>query len=584
MTPISKKLFILSVFIPGLCVHVDAEPYRRDEVTLQEITKPLNTATMDDYLLDMAKATKINVIADATDFPQRSVVKPYPSTTAAITGLKGQYQDKWGPVLINMMSEFVAQQKLSMLRSDSRTFLFWSEPDPHQLFQLQRTITENMEAARFAQALAVAKEEGVPEAEVIKGELSDLQLQIVLSNYLKAAHGWTPTVVNRNSKVNLQMPLEKLPLDFQALILLELRNLFARSSTYRMLNADFWQTADVRVSAKKAGNVVTLELAYKDPTAPNERDSFPLAAIDQTVAAPAVETALTPPSPAKILAATTPQLDIQKDFLDTYNGISNKVSAPQLDGNAKLQTPVTLELKRVALRDLLVQLSQQTGVSLIVGENAPANKTITARVDKMPLSQFMGLLSRIYGVKWNRPNKTGAASTYEMQSSERGQLHLNLLQIGDSDQYRHRFNLLNRADRENERLAVGRDVIQQIGLEALQAPNGTAFADLPQVLQQRVRDVVETPQAESGAVFLYKIDQMIADQLAQKGLILRFGTPVDKAYCAPNLGLGATKLPDWLSFTVQSADGQVLLPAFMNFGFNMAKPGERDIRPPSRRR
>ena len=222
----------------------------------------------------------------------------------------------------------------------------------------------------------------------------------------------------------------------------------------------------------------------------------------------------------------------------------------------------------------------QSDVRFTLGENAPADKLITARVEKMPLSQWMGILARVYGVTWD---KTGEAA-YQMNGNERGEVHLKLLQLGDPTRYRYRFSFSAPSERTAENAAIGKAIVDRFGVEALKSPEGVPLSALSQPLQRRLIYALEDRGAEFTAVSLFQANRMMVEQLEKQSLILRFGAPVTKNYGTPFMRFAAQEPENWLRFNVQSTDGKIVIPVFSEFYEPIAKPGETDPRPPSRRR
>ena len=216
---------LMSALLPTINVCAHTIPIVPDEVTVQEFTKPLDTSSADNYLLDMARTASINVIADSTDFPVDSTVIPYPATSGYDIGTNDNRPQNWNSNLNSLIGDFTAQKKSTVLRSAPRTFLFWSEPDPRQLFALQGELTASNQASRWAQAVVEAKANGTPEDEIIRGELSDAQLRNVLSNYLKSI-GWKGTVAERTDHVDIRIPLNELPPDLRELVLFDFQKHF----------------------------------------------------------------------------------------------------------------------------------------------------------------------------------------------------------------------------------------------------------------------------------------------------------------------------------------------------------------------
>jgi hypothetical protein len=555
-----------------------AEPIKPDAVTNRKLAVPTDAATVDAYLIDMARSAEVNMMLDATSIPASFSVNPYPSTPGAVAGVNGRDRDKWAPFLINVMGDFAAQMKLSTLRPNSNTFLFWSEPDPRQLLELQKTVTEADERARFAASVAAGKAAGLPDEDIISGPVSDERLRTLLQAYLKSAHGWTGSAAQRNQNVEFRARWADLPLDLQALLLHDLRQQFVSGADLQLSEDEFWRKDEVRVRADKDEDPVSLEVQFRVTDEDGARSTlhgYPLTRISGN-------DPLTPLDDG-VLPVTNLDLPAIADggtgsISDIYGGISDDDSNPLLDADPALVAPVSLELKHVGLGSVLKELQKQSGVHLTAAENALSDKSLTARVDKMPVGKFMTLLTRMYGVVWKKDEQEG----YVMSSNGRGELHLQLLRIGDPARYRQRYLFYNRADREQEKLAVGRAVVKQVGIAPIQSAEGVAVSSLPSALQKQLKYVTEEPIVEYLGPRLFQFNRMLGSQEAQQGLALRFGYSPNRHYRTPFMDMGSPPNASELYFSVQSDDGTISWPVFSSIKFYIAKPGERQT--PGRRR
>ena len=572
---------------------VYAESIEFDEVTKQEITVPLNTATMDDYLVDMAGAANVNFFADATDFA-RSPVVAYPATPGAIAGVKGEEREHWTPTLLNLMGDFAAQEKLTTLRSAPRTFLFWSEPDPHELLDAQWELTQAADRARFARAVAAETAKGVPPDQIVGGELEDDPLKRALINYLKTEQNWTWDAVKNAQPLHIRVPLNDLPSDLRALVVLGIRQSVVTSRNFEFLRPEFWKRDDLQVamvSARVWGADHPLAIGIRyftlDEQGRKYYQEYPLVELKdaEEEAAPAEMPAL--PLPKVVAGNGLTEAKFDDSALErVYGGISDEIADPLLDADPRLQKDVTLSVKRLPLRALLEQLQAQSGLRLTLGKDAPADKLLTARANKMPLATFLENLSRVYGVTWIKDG-----DVYQMQGNQRGDLHLKLLQIGEPYLYRYRFYFYNRTDRERKRAAIGRAVIKEVGMKALQAPiemiteaadtpAGVAFSSLPENLRYGLRRIMEEPREENLSVALYQINALLTRELEKGELELHFvngvGQPVKYGREDQDVTreLGTNSMgprfsysyivgpPEMLSFYVSSRDGQLVTPIF----------------------
>ena len=192
------------------------------------------------------------------------------------------------------------------------------------------------------------------------------------------------------------------------------------------------------------------------------------------------------------------------------------LSATELVAEAPLSAKVSFEVKRMPLAELVALLQKQSGVTLALAEDAAKMQArVTARVQKMSLASVLGAFQRMYGVRWSR-----AANGYTMHASDRGELHLKMLQTGEPLYYRFRYRRTPSYYEQIEREAeLAGEVLENLDFEQLKTPQGVPFSDLPPDLQQRVRDRVLEKQAER-----VMEAQQLLEIAARRELYLRFGT------------------------------------------------------------
>ena len=545
-------------------------PIKPDAVTNQKITRPLDTATADDYLIDMARAAKVNFIVDATNFPVPAPVTAYPATPGAVAGVNGKDKEHWDDRLINVMGDFAAQQKLSTLRPDERTFLFWSEPDPEQLAAFQLSLIQAVERNRFDKASAVLQAQGVAPEDIVTGTTTPEELRTVLFDLLKTQRGWERSSAALDKKIDIRFTLAELPPDVRARVLLDLREVAAEPRDLLALSADFWKNPRLRLRVWNINGSDMIGVGLLTPPVEDEDEqnnknnkeeqvkaTFILSKLDEPNAPPALQ------MPAEQIAQPaplTPEFGAANDeTLNTvYSGLSDEIPNAQLDSDAALQREVSLQIKRLPLRELLTQLQTQSGVTLRLGTDAPADKLLTARVEAMPLAKFMESLARVYGVSWV---KKGDA--YSMQGNTRGELHLKLLQMGEPRRYRLRFEFYNRSEREQKNAALGRAAVEELGLEALKTPQGMAFSSLSPTLQNRWRQAIAIPVAEKVSRKLFQFQPLFNQELAQNGLSLQFANSISETQkpssdVMRNYTMGGFSAPPpTLNFAVLSQDGKM---------------------------
>ncbi|HEX8234644.1 MAG TPA: hypothetical protein VF600_01695 [Abditibacteriaceae bacterium] len=126
---------LLGFFCALLSARVWALPYDEmqppvvDATLKKEIVPPQKELTIDEYIIALAKASDVNFIADASKIKADARVKPFPAGEMARS-------NQWGPKLYLVLLDFTQEHRLSQLRYDDKSFLFWSEPDTTDLLQL----------------------------------------------------------------------------------------------------------------------------------------------------------------------------------------------------------------------------------------------------------------------------------------------------------------------------------------------------------------------------------------------------------------------------------------------------------------
>jgi hypothetical protein len=116
--------FMRSSLLPlALCVFCSAGFLKSgraqvfDETMRQKVTIDAEATTSDDALLAMARAAKVNVIADATEF-KNNATTPLDFPAYKQSGALGSY-----------LLEMSDARNLSWTRPDAKTFLVWKRPD-----------------------------------------------------------------------------------------------------------------------------------------------------------------------------------------------------------------------------------------------------------------------------------------------------------------------------------------------------------------------------------------------------------------------------------------------------------------------
>lgn len=192
-----------------------------DDFMREVVTPPSQALPLSDYLIALATATDTNIIADATDFSADAQGKPYPASPAAVDAVNRQAKH-WEPNRSNLLFDIAATNKLSRLRYDNKTFLFWSEPDPLALAP-PLIAARNAELARLT----------VP-------PLTSNEIGNLLRNYYVQVHHWDGKITDNSIKVNI----DDLPVDIRNWVLLKTRDSIAGNSGIfdeRVFDEEYWK-------------------------------------------------------------------------------------------------------------------------------------------------------------------------------------------------------------------------------------------------------------------------------------------------------------------------------------------------------
>lgn len=166
-----------------------------------------------------------------------------------------------------------------------------------------------------------------------------------------------------------------------------------------------------------------------------------------------------------------------------------KLSAIELPNEAALATHVSFEVKRLPLSELLSQLQKQSGVTLASDKGFMAEKVlVTARIREMPLWNVMNVLSRMYGVVWQKESE----NSYTLSAGSRPAAQLQLLQTGDME---HALSVQEAQNQEQESAALADEVVAYATPYVLRSAEGMPFASFPEELRNRIRQRLEKTAA-----------------------------------------------------------------------------------------
>lgn len=444
--------------------------------------------SVDDYLLAVARAGKVNLIADATRFD--AIPFAVPSDFRAEQ-----------PVMLGFyFSRGTRKLRLSLLQPEPNTFLLWPEPGVRELGRRLATVQwpPDDEAARTRIARRVlAQDEGADEptgrqereAEKVHARLVAYQTSQLLRDYYQRVHGWdgrSPAFERKGSfqEVKDVLPqmlpqfrapesvrkirLTDLPPDLRDKILAYARGLadrtwfeFARG----FFNDEFWQKARIRLIRGDAQ--LTVGLAG---SAESRLHTF--ASLNKLQ--PNIFQRNSPPRGKPMDEAEPP---------------------PANDVNpAGMETKVSLDTKRMPLGQVLAILQKQSGITLTTSADIPPTTTlVTARVRQMPLSDLMQNLARLYDAAWN-DNADGA---HVLKPKPRSDFERPFFRVGRIGTYlSHRlWEKLERTGQiqseQDDAVNWPLEISAVANMAVLRSKEGVPVSALDEELQRALRALVE---------------------------------------------------------------------------------------------
>lgn len=232
-------------------------------------------------------------------------------------------------------------------------------------------------------------------------------------------------------------------------------------------------------------------------------------------------------------------------------------------GLAVPEVKVTLEARRLPLRQVLAAVEKQTKVALTVAPDTFIQEPkLTLAVMQMPLREWMESLATLYDVRW----EASGPGAFELQSSGRSEVARGLRRMGTEYNYwAWPFQRAHRPDYLPERIAPDWKGLVDNNLDLKTLNNtGVPLTDAPPELQQAVRAVVEHDIATK-----LLLDALLLD-VAKGPLAISFAKPPGGAGWTVNKGRRNEKS----SFTPYSVSADIS----GRYGVGV---GRVELRPPS---
>lgn len=437
----------------------------KDDVTRRAVALQLNQASTDDFLLTWAKTSEVNVLVDTTDFPQDT------------QRISEQRQGALGQLLLT----FAAERKLGGRRYDDKTFLLWRlRPD----------------LAPDTARLIIARELKLEAAAEPAPNRDDMNA--LLNDYFQRVHGWD----GKTGKVDIKVKVADLPSPLRERTLAATRKhlLSEARESYIWFSDDLWNKARLHLEIApppyqggtlEIGAAVEQELfGQMMPLYVQRTVRSPWSAIKATVGSARPFRVGAQPHPAVV----KPLLDLQApDETQPKNKAipgRNLIPPIRLKGDPALGAMVSLEAKRLSIAELLSELQKQSQVTYSLAGDIPVTKSrLTLRVEKMPLWNLMGALSRLYGFEWEKK----ADAAYVMHQSSQNELDVQLLRISQPATF-PLFATPQQSQEAKEYLAEAmQEISDNIDPQAASTDAGLPFVALVPPLQQKLRERFNRP-------------------------------------------------------------------------------------------
>ena len=173
-------------------------PKYYEALMIAEHTFPLQQNSTDDYLIAMADAAEVNVLADATRFPDSSP----PIQGEWKNNFSSAANGQWKICLLSFFQEFSSERSLTWARDTDaqRTFLVWSAPDEPELAKIGREIMVRRPRRTVTPEVRSKKDN------------AEKEMDLLLVNFYKEQYKWDGT----SQEVAPDLKLSQLPPELRA--------------------------------------------------------------------------------------------------------------------------------------------------------------------------------------------------------------------------------------------------------------------------------------------------------------------------------------------------------------------------------
>jgi hypothetical protein len=461
-----------TLFFYALPVYVAIAPAAFSAPTVINDSPTLSTG--EKQLLDLAATRNTNVFLDSTDVPRNLKASNITSDR------------KSNPIVVTAL-----EQHFSALNFSPNTFLFWNEPDSHEIAQ------------------AVAQGQG------FGAELGTLPLEEVekqLNDFVEAKGEPDPDTLSYSFK------LAELPQALQQQIT---AHLFAKaagnetsSDIQVWLNPSTWLKSNiyfVPANPNMTGSWDTLIAGSKLETTTGTRElridlrmggdftlTEPKEQDEQEADNQAInqDTVLLKDGQARVWPMRNGNGGNQSALIayptrkagSALQTVTTTALTPIPTNDPRLLAPISFKPSRLTLTNFVAQLSQTTKSDLSVSSQvADKNYYLSTTIDTLSAYEAMQAVARLYSLNWVKEND----NKYRLDLAHRSELHTKLLRVGYLMWYRFRER---NSTIERKNMAdfgtLAAQVVDEAGPAILTAP-GVPFTSLPLETQAKLRNGVK---------------------------------------------------------------------------------------------
>lgn len=193
--------------------HAQEDNVPRDELTERKVAVSVKGATPDEYLVSLARAADVNIIADATTPSEAAPDAAVPEAAAV--------ESPPNIPLIALLFDFSNEQRVHLRRADERTFLFW------------RPLRDPVKTANQIVAEHQAAMRALP-------QWTGKEISNAWFEYFKQQHGWTG---ERDATINVKIADLPSPLREGSLAAAQAKLLGIHAPSYEVFLPETWRNA-----------------------------------------------------------------------------------------------------------------------------------------------------------------------------------------------------------------------------------------------------------------------------------------------------------------------------------------------------